>query len=66
MVRARQLDSIAQLVRVLHWNCRAADLFPARDLVTFFAAVPGIARNEQHSDYATLSDHPYLLISQYL
>ena len=32
VVRAQQLDSVAQLVRALHWNRRAADSIPARDL----------------------------------
>ena len=43
VVRARQLASVAQLVRALHRNRRAAVSIPARDLhvVAFFAAVPG-------------------------
>ena len=42
VIRARQLDSVAQLVRALHWNHRAAGSMPARGpVVAFCATVPG-------------------------
>ena len=42
VVRARQLDSVAQLVRALHRNRRAAGSIPARGpIVAFFATAPG-------------------------
>ena len=37
VVRARQLASVAQLVRALHRNRRAADSTPARDLQLHFS-----------------------------
>ena len=41
-VRARQLDRVAQLVRALHRNRRAAGSIPARGrMVVFFAPAPG-------------------------
>ena len=41
-VRTRQLDSVAQLVRALHWNRKAAGSIPARGaIVAFFATSPG-------------------------
>ena len=41
-VRARQLASVAQLVRALHWNHRATGSIPVRGLiVAFFATAPG-------------------------
>ena len=42
VVRARQLDSVAQLDRALHWNRRAAGSIPAREpIVISFAIAPG-------------------------
>ena len=42
VVNARQLASVAQLVRALHRNRRAAGLIPARGpIVVFFATAPG-------------------------
>ena len=42
VVRAQQLDSVAQLVRVLLRNRRAAGSIPARGpIVAFFATAPG-------------------------
>ena len=41
-VGARQLDSVVQLVRALHWNRRAVDSIPARGhIVAFFTNAPG-------------------------
>ena len=42
-VRARQLDSVAQLVRALHPNRRAAGSIHTRGaIVAFFATAPGL------------------------
>ena len=55
VVRAQQLSSVAQLVRALHRNRRAAGSIPARGpKVAFFAAVPGTLQI------------PYIHYSQYL
>ena len=47
VVKTRQVSSVAQLVRALHRNRRAAGLIPARGpiyiyIVVFFAAAPGL------------------------
>ena len=47
VVRARQLDSVAQLVRALHRNRRTAGSIPATGpIVAYFAAAPGYRSNK--------------------
>ena len=48
VVRARQLASVAQLVRALHRNRRAAGSIPARDLKLHFSRL-FLVRSNLHS-----------------